>query len=199
MDNSTINPARPLQAGLIRRALTRDDLAALVDLATECHLADGGLAFMNEPDNLASRYFPDAPGASIGAFAASEQLVACAMVHLARQSDTERAIIVGQVRPKLRNRGIGAFLMRWSQAEAQTLFTATPLDKRLLQVATESLTESANLPWLTNSFKPTTPRSASGQDSQAGPPLSGLTIGLPTTSDPSGRCWRARVMYRRAS
>ena len=144
MENSTINPAPPLLAGLIWQAITRDDLAALVELAGTCHLADGGLAFMNEPGNLKSRYFPDAPGAAIGAFAADEHLVACATVHLARESDTERAIIVGQVRPKLRNRGIGTYLMRWSQVQAQALFTVATVDKRLLQVATESLTESAS-------------------------------------------------------
>jgi len=144
MENSTIIPAPPSLAGLIWRPITGEDLAALVALAAECHLADGGLAFMNEPGNLKSRYFPDAPGAAIGAFAPDERLVACATVHLARESDTERAMIVGQVRPDLRNRGIGAYLMRWSQVQAQTLFTAATVDQRLLQIATESLTESAS-------------------------------------------------------
>jgi mycothiol synthase len=154
MENSTINPAPPLLAGLIWRAITGDDLAALVELAAACHLADGGLACMNEPGNLKSRYFPDAPGASIGAFAADERLVARATVHLARKSDTERAIIVGQLRPKLRNRGIGTYLMRWSQAQAQALFTATTVDKRLLQVATESLTEPASRLYHAHGFEP---------------------------------------------
>jgi mycothiol synthase len=135
------------------RAITRDDLALLVELAAECHLADGGLAFMNEPGKLKSRYFPDAAQASIGAFAADEHLVACATLYLARESDTERAIIVGQVRPELRNRGIGTYLMRWSQVQAQALFTSASLDKRLLQVATESLTESANRLYLAHGFK----------------------------------------------
>jgi len=138
MENSTIKPAPPSLAGLIWRPIARDDLAALVELAAECNLADGGLAFMNEPGNLESRYFPDAPGVSIGAFAADEHLVACATAHLARESDTERAIIVGQVHPKLRNRGIGTYLMRWSQVQAQSLLTVAKVDRGLLQVSTES-------------------------------------------------------------
>jgi mycothiol synthase len=154
MENSMIDPAPPLLTGLIWRKVTLDDLAALVELAAECTLADGGLAFMNEPDNLKSRYFPDAPGASIGAFAADERLAACSTAHLIRESDTERAIIVGQVRPDLRHRGIGTYLMRWSQARAQALFTgATLAGQRLLQVATESLTESASRLYRAHGFE----------------------------------------------
>src|SRR5574341_1616790 len=124
MENSTINPAPPSLAGLIWRPIACDDLAALVDLAGTCHLADGGLAFMIEPGNLKSRYFPDMPGAAIGAFAADEHLLACATVHLGGESSTLRAMILGQVRPELRNRGIGTYLMRWSQVQAQPLLTA---------------------------------------------------------------------------
>ena len=69
MENSTINPAPPSLAGLVWRPITRDDLAALVDLAGACHLVDGGRHFMLEPENLTSSYFPDAPGAAVGAFA----------------------------------------------------------------------------------------------------------------------------------
>ena len=117
MENSTINPAPPSLAGLNLRDITRADLAALVELAAECHLADCGLPFMNEPDYLRDRYFPDAPGTAIGAFAADGHLVACTTVHIARESGTERAVIVGQVQPKLRNRGIGVYLMRWSEMQ----------------------------------------------------------------------------------
>jgi mycothiol synthase len=139
------------------RPITLDDLAALVDLAEECRLvdgaADGGLVFMNEPDNLGERYFPEAPGAAIGAFAADGHLVACTTVHLVHESGTERAFIVGQVRPEWRNRGIGAYLMRWSQVQAQALFTADTVDKRLLQVATESLTDSASRLYQAHGFE----------------------------------------------
>jgi ribosomal protein S18 acetylase RimI-like enzyme len=158
MENSIINPAPPSEAGLIWRPITLDDLAALVELAEECRLADGaadgGLAFMNEPDNLGERYFPDVPGAAIGAFAADEHLAACTTVHLAHESGTERAIIIGQVRPEWRNRGIGAYLMRWSQVQAQALFTPATVDKRLLQVSTESLTDSANRLYQAHGFEP---------------------------------------------
>jgi mycothiol synthase len=144
MENSTINPVPPLLPGLTWRAITRDDLGALVELAADCHLADGGLAFLNEPNNLRERYFPDAPGRGIGACAADDKLIACTTVHLTRQSDVQRAIIVGQVRPEWRNQGLGSYLMRWSQVQAQTLLSTATADQRVLRIATESLTESAN-------------------------------------------------------
>jgi len=137
------SPATPPLPGLSWRAITREDLPALVELAEACHAADGGLAFMNEPGNLRERYFPDGSGAGIGAFAADGRLVAGVTVHLTRASDTERAVIVGQVRPDLREKGIGTYLMRWSQVQAEALFTAAGVEKLLLQIATEALTESA--------------------------------------------------------
>lgn len=143
MENSTINPAAPLLPGLTWRSITHEDLGALVELAEDCHLADGGLDLLNEPNNLWERYFPDAPGRAIGAFLSENKLAACTTVHLVRQSDVQRAIITGQVRPEWRNQGLGSYLMRWSQAQAQTLFTAAGAGKRLLRVATESLTEPA--------------------------------------------------------
>jgi ribosomal protein S18 acetylase RimI-like enzyme len=127
---------------------------ALVKLADECQLVDGGLAFLNEPGNLKDRYFPDAPGTAIGAFTADGQLVACSTVHLVRALDTERTIIVGQVQPEWRNKGIGTYLMRWSQVQAQALFTTTRAGKQVLRVATESLTESAIQRYLADGFEP---------------------------------------------
>jgi len=56
----------------------------------------------------------------------------------------ERAIIVGQVRPDSRNRGIDTYLMHWSQVQAEALFTAATAEKSFLQVVTESLTEPAD-------------------------------------------------------
>ncbi len=130
--------------GLRWRVVRRDDLAALVELANECCRTDGGLAFMNEPGNLRNRYFPDAPGACTGAFAKDGQLAACAAVRLIGKPGMERAVVVGQVRPDFRKRGIGTYLMKWSQAQAQVLFAAATVDKRVMQVATESLTDSAD-------------------------------------------------------
>ena len=65
MRNSIIDPAPPSLSGLAWRAITRDDLGALVKLADACELVDGGLALMNEPGNLKDRYFPDAPGSGM--------------------------------------------------------------------------------------------------------------------------------------
>lgn len=143
MEHSIINPAPPSLESLLWRPVTRDDLAALVELADECWRADGGLAFLNVPDNLSERYFQDAPGAAIGAFADNQRLVACITIHLGRKFGTRRAVIVGQVRPDFRNRGVGDYLMRWSQAQAEALFTTAGVDERLLQISTESLTETA--------------------------------------------------------
>lgn len=154
MEHPVVAPAAPPGfAGLTWRPIAIADLTALVALAVECQLADGGLAFLNEPGNLKERYFPDAPGAGIGGFTADERLVACATVHLARKSNVERAVIIGQVRPEWRHKSLGAYLMRWSQMQAQSLLTATPADKRLLLVATESLTESAHRLYRAHGFE----------------------------------------------
>lgn len=142
MDN-TQNLIPPPLAGLIWRAITRDDLTALVNLAEECQRVDGGLAFLNSPNELLDRCFPDAAGVDLGAFDASGQLVAFTAIHHADSSDTEFARIVGQVHPELRNQGIGGYLMRWSELQARSLFTATAVNKRL-QIRTESLSASAD-------------------------------------------------------
>jgi mycothiol synthase len=152
--NPVTDLAPPGLEGMTWRPIGRDDLAAAVDLANVCHAVDGGLAFLNEPDNLQGRYFPDRPGAAIGAFTADGQLAACATVHLARDSNTKRVIIVGQVRPDHRYRGIGTFLMRWSQVQARAWFSASPAEKRLLQIATESLTEPAQRLYAAHGFEP---------------------------------------------
>jgi mycothiol synthase len=153
MTTSTISSAPPGLAGLVWRPITCDDLAALVDLASTCFLVDGGLHFMLEPENLTSDYFPDMAGAAVGAFAPDQRLVACATVHLDGDSDTQRAIIVGQVRPDLRNRGIGTYLMRWSQEKARTLLATVAADQWLLQVHTGSLTAPAHRLYLAHGFQ----------------------------------------------
>lgn len=154
MENSTLHPAAPLLPGLTWRAITRDDLGALVELADECHLADGGLDLLNEPNNLRDRYFPDGPGSGIGALAAGNKLIACTTVHLTRQSDMQRALITGQVQPEWRNRGIGTYLLSWSQAQAETLLSTVTADQRVLRVATESLTEPAIHLYRAHGFEP---------------------------------------------
>jgi len=47
------------------------------------------------------------------------------------------------VRPDLRNRGIGDYLMRWSQDQALSLLAGTAKNQPGLQIQTESLTEPA--------------------------------------------------------
>jgi mycothiol synthase len=153
MENSTINPAPPSLTGLVWRPITRNDLEPLVDLAGTCFLVDGGLHFMLEPENLTSNYFPDAPGTAIGAFAPDQSLVACTTVHLGGNSGEQRAVIVGQVRPDLRNQGIGTYLMQWSQEQAQTLLAAVTTDQWLLQIRTESLIASAHQLYLAHGFR----------------------------------------------
>ncbi len=90
----------------------------------------------------------------VGAFAPDQSLVACATVHLGGDSGAPRAVIVGQVQPDLRNKGIGTYLMHWSQEQAQTLLAAvTASTIWLLQIRTESLTASAHRLYLAHGFE----------------------------------------------
>ena len=127
MKNSTINPPPPTLDGLIWRPITRDDLTELVALAKACYLSDGGIHAMFEPDEIISRFFPDEPGAAIGALNADGQLVACNTVTVSGDLSTLRATIVGHVRPDMRGRGFGTYLMRWSQVQARDTCWLVPL------------------------------------------------------------------------
>jgi len=153
MNNLTINPPPPGLDGLIWRPITRDDLTGLVDLAKMCYLSDGGLHFMFEPEEIISRFFPDEPGAAIGAWNADGQLVACNTVTVSGDSSRLRATIVGHVRPDIRNRGIGTYLIRWSQVQAESLLAGAAADQRVLQIRTESLTETASRLYGAHGFK----------------------------------------------
>lgn len=153
MKNSTINPPPPTLDGLIWRPITRDDLADLVALAKACYLSDGGIHAMFEPDEIISRFFPDEPGAAIGALNADGQLVACNTVTVSGDSSTQRATIVGHVRPDMRGRGFGTYLMRWSQVQAQNLLAGSAAEQQLLKIRTESLTESAHHLYLAHGFQ----------------------------------------------
>ena len=139
-----------LDLGVTWRPMSRNDLPALVDLAGKGYLADGGLHFLFEPDEITGRYFPATSGTAMGAFTVDEQLVACTSVYLNPGSDIQQAIIIGLVRPDWRGRGIGTCLMRWSQVQAQALLTGatTPV----LQIRTESLTEPAARLYLAHGF-----------------------------------------------
>jgi len=152
MTPAAIDPTPPDITGLSWRALGSDDLAAIVELAAACHAADGGLAFMIEPGTLKGRYFPETPGAAIGAIDADGSLAACTTIHLSSDAGTQRATIVGQVRPERRGRGLGTYLMRWSQAQVQTLLVRAAADRQLVQVSTESLTGPADRLYCTHGF-----------------------------------------------
>ena len=157
MVNSSIIPAPPSLAGLAWREITRDDLTALVDLASACFLVDGGIHFLFEPDSISSRFFPDLPGAAIGAFDPDGHLAACATIHFDGDSGWQRARIVGHVRPDIRNRGIGNYLMRWSQIQARPLRVgSTNNDQPVLEIATESLTDSAHRLYHAHGFETVT-------------------------------------------
>jgi ribosomal protein S18 acetylase RimI-like enzyme len=140
----TTNSSPPDLTGLTWRTISLDDLQTVVELARTCLLSDGGLSFLFEPDVLKDRYFPDAPGTGIGAFDLDGRLVACSTVYISGEAGAQRTRIVGQVRPDQRDKGIGAYLMDWSQNQALDLRTGTVDKPLVLQIATESLTESAH-------------------------------------------------------
>ena len=152
MDKITISPAPPDLPGLVWHPIGRGDLAAVVDLAHACLRADGGLHFLFVPDVVQNRFFPDTPGAGIGAFDADQRLGACVTVHLDGDASPQRATLTGYVRPDLRRQGLGTYLMHWGQAQAQALFTEAAVDQRLLRIATESLTEPAHRLYLAHGF-----------------------------------------------
>ncbi len=151
-ENVALNPAPPNLPGLVWRPIGRDDLAALVDLARACLRADGGLPFLFEPDVVQGRFFPDTPGAGIGAFDLDQRLGACLTVHRYGDPSPQQVTLTGYVRPDLRRRGLGTYLMRWGQAQAQALFTEAASGQRLLRIATESLTEPAHRLYLAHGF-----------------------------------------------
>jgi len=149
-----IEPSPPPMPGLLWREVTFDDLALLVELEAKSHVVDGGLAFMKKPAILSERYLPETPGASIGAFTEDGYLAASTSVHWVDDEEPCRVSIVGQVRPGWRNKGVGAYLMSWSSAHAQSLCNVTSEGLCLLEIRTESLTEAARHLYITNGFSP---------------------------------------------
>jgi len=153
MNNSTIYPAPPSLNGLIWRPITHDNLAELVVLARMCYQSDGGLYFLFEPDEIDSRFFPDKRSATIGAFTANGQLVACNVITVSEDSSTLLGTIIGHVHPDMRRKGLGNYLMRWSLAQAESLLVGATIVRRVLQIRTESLTETANRLYDAYSFR----------------------------------------------
>lgn len=153
MNNSTIIPLPPILDGLIWRPFTRDDLSELVELAKTCFLSDGGLPFMFELDEIKGRFFPDGPGAATAAWNTRGQLAACNSVTVSGDSSRLLATIVGHVRPDVRAKGLGTYLMRWSQVQAGSLLAGAAAHPRVLQIRTESLTEPAHRLYLAQGFE----------------------------------------------
>ena len=153
MEPIPINPPPPHFENLEWRHIHPNDLDAVVVLAQDGFQVDGGLGFLFEPDVIQGRYFPDEAATGIGAFTPDGNLAACTAVSLVGDPGSQRARIVGQVRPDLRSKGIGTYLMRWSQARAQDLLTGVCAASGVLQVATESLTEPSHHLYLANGFQ----------------------------------------------
>jgi mycothiol synthase len=134
------------------RPICQNDLEAIIELSQGCHAVDGGIGFLFEQDNIKSRYLPDEPNSGIGAYASDGRLAACASVSIKGAPGRQRARIAGQVRPDVRRRGIGTYLMQWSQAQAKALLAGVVEPQRMMEVATESLTEPAHRLYLAHGF-----------------------------------------------
>jgi mycothiol synthase len=144
MIHSSTIPALPQLPNLTWRALQPTDQQAITALATACQSADGGQALIAASDYLEAPGVVPAPRATIGAFDPAGRLAACAAVWLEQNPDQEQAHILGQVHPNQRGRGIGAFLLGWSIAQAHELGAADPGGQpRLLRLRTEALTPAA--------------------------------------------------------
>ena len=99
---------------------------------------------MFEPENVQERYFPEAPGTAICGWTSDGRLGACATVHLIETASPQMVRIVGMVRSDLRRRGIGDYLLHWSQAQTQALPGGTAAQDGRLLIATESLSDDAD-------------------------------------------------------
>jgi mycothiol synthase len=173
---SNRDPLPPQTTELSWRKLSNDDLTTLVELAAESQLVDGGLVFLNEPQHLRHRYFPNKSGTSIGAFSRDGSLIACSTVHLVGDSDKPMVRIVGQVRLDWRRRGLGSYLMEWSLIQARNIGSASA-EQWQLQVSTETLTEPARKLYQSHGFNPTMEELVMTRE---------LGVSLPDQSLPSG-------------
>ena len=131
-------PTPPHLPGISWRALQATDQGAITALSAACQAADGGQALI--ADGLYLR--EEGAGATIGAFEVSGRLIACAAVWPEQTPQEQRTNILGQVHPDQRGRGLGAFLLSWSTAQA--LLSARLSDRpRVLRLTTEALTPAA--------------------------------------------------------
>jgi mycothiol synthase len=134
----------PVHAGLAWRTLQPDDVDAVAGLLAAALEIDGGLPFAADAAFLQPRYLPSPPGLAVGAFAKAGHLVAAGAVRPDPSDEAYRAIIVGQVHPDERGKGIGTALLRWGMAAGRALLAdCSPDLPRGLVVATEGLTDAA--------------------------------------------------------
>jgi mycothiol synthase len=152
MENASNIPVPPNMVDLRWRPIDQNDLGAIIELSQRCHAVDGGIGFLFEPDAIKSRYLPDKPSSRIGAYTSDGSLAACASVSINGDLGRQQARIVGQVRPDVRRRGIGTFLMQWSQEQAKALLAGVAEPQRVMEVATEALTEPAHRLYLAHGF-----------------------------------------------
>jgi mycothiol synthase len=92
------------------RPLGASDGAELVALAGRCLAADGGLPLAATAEFLARRYGGDKT-ATLAGFTPAGRLVAVTSV---RWLAGPVSVVVGQVAPACRSRGLGAWLLDWS-------------------------------------------------------------------------------------
>ncbi|MGE5222181.1 MAG: GNAT family N-acetyltransferase [Omnitrophica WOR_2 bacterium] len=137
---------------LLWRSIDQNDLEEIIELSQRCHAVDGGIGFMFEPEPIKSRYLPDGLSSGIGAYDPDGHLAACACVSINGDSGRQRARIVGRVRPDVRGRGIGTYLMQWSQEQARALLAGIDEPQKVMEIATESLTEPAHRLYLVHGF-----------------------------------------------
>ena len=139
MNSPTLFSEPPSLKGLSWRTIDVADLPAVFVLAEHCREIDGGLPFLNKPEPLRDHWLPESTIAAIGAFA-GDVMAAAASVSLKRDPNSETARFVGQVGLEHRNRGLGEYLMQWSEAQARAAFRKEAGERRL-QIATETLND----------------------------------------------------------
>ena len=178
---------RPSLPGLTWRRLDGNDLPALVELSRKCLAADGGLPSLFELEAVSGRYFPEEVGVQLGAFTGDGNLVASATVHLYEGSPAARVIITGQVQPDHRRRGVGSYLMDWSDARGLAILPSIPAASRVLRINTETLTSDADGLYRSRGFRPADESLVMRRD---------LRTALPDPSFPAGTTvaeWRPEL------
>jgi GNAT superfamily N-acetyltransferase len=135
LENASNIPVPPNMIDFIWRPIGQNNLEAIIELSKSCYAVDGGIGFLFEPDIIKSRYLPNEPSSGIGAFTPDGRLAACASVSIIGDPGRQRARIVGQVHPDERGRGIGTYLMQWSQEQAKALLAGVAEPHRVMEVA----------------------------------------------------------------